>query len=370
MPVQNFLKPEQKKALQKALKEDPCPHFREHALILLLLNDGKTHKEVANLICCAPRIVDYWWAHGDPNNLDTLRDKRAKGNYRKATPEYIKLLLEVVDKLPTEFGYEFGRWTTQRLATHLAKETGIELSSSQVKRILKQKKYSYIWAKYSLEDKQNQFKRDEFRKKLSKYLETAKDKPKQLQIWFWDESGFSLRVIRRKTWGKKGQRKKVAGQGRRGRVNIMGGLRFHDKKRLCFFIKKGNGESFIEQLERLQNFVKQEWIEQGNSAEDFVAQGPKILIVLDNASWHKRSDITENIKSQLPNIILEFLPAYSPDFNLIELVWHSCKEYIAGRLLESVDELRNLLNKLLNEGELIIQWNRKIKNKGNMVNAN
>ncbi|MGA1130702.1 MAG: winged helix-turn-helix domain-containing protein [Prochlorotrichaceae cyanobacterium] len=60
-----------------------------------------------------------------------------KGNFHKATPEYIKLLTELIDKEPKEFGYEFGRWTAKRLATHLEKETGINLSSSQVTRILK-----------------------------------------------------------------------------------------------------------------------------------------------------------------------------------------------------------------------------------------
>jgi transposase len=67
----------------------------------------------------------------------------------------------------------------------------------------------------------------------------------------------------------------------------------------------------------------------------------------------------------MPNMSWEFLPLYSPDFNIIELVWHSCKEYIAHRLFQSVDQLRNLLEKLLNQGELIIKWQRKIKNKGN-----
>ena len=67
----------------------------------------------------------------------------------------------------------------------------------------------------------------------------------------------------------------------------------------------------------------------------------------------------------MPNIVLEFLPAYSPDFNIIELVWHSCKEYIAHRLFQSVDDLKDILEKLLNQGELVIQWQRKIKNKGN-----
>ena len=88
-------------------------------------------------------------------------------------------------------------------------------------------------------------------------------------------------------------------------------------------------------------------------------------MILDNASYHKRLDIQERITKELPNIILEFLPTYSPDFNLIELVWHSCKEYIAHRLFTSVDELRSLLEKLLNQGELVIKWHRKVKNKGN-----
>jgi hypothetical protein len=37
----------------------------------------------------------------------------------------------VVEQDPTELGYEFGRWTAQRLAEHLAKETKIVLSSGQ-----------------------------------------------------------------------------------------------------------------------------------------------------------------------------------------------------------------------------------------------
>ncbi|MEG5102774.1 IS630 family transposase, partial [Microcoleus sp. AT13-A5] len=53
----------------------------------------------------------------------------------------------------------------------------------------------------------------------------------------------------------------------------------------------------------------------------------------------------------------------------VELVWHSAKEYVANRLFESIEKLEALLHKLLNEGGLIMKWNRKIKNKGNLVNA-
>lgn len=277
--------------------------------------------------------------------------------------------MEVIEQEPSELGYEFGRWTGERLATYLAQETGIEISGASVRRILKEKKYVYLWAKYSLEDKQEPQKREAFKEKIKGYLEATQKEPQRIQVWFWDESGFSLRVIRRKTWGKKGKRHHVTGQRRRGRVNVMGGLRYHDRKRLCYFIEKGNADSFYTQLQQLNEFVFYEWVEQGNLASEFKENGPKILIILDNASYHKRKDILSEIEHHLPNIQLYFLPAYSPDFNLIELVWHSCKEYIAHRLFQSVDELKGLLNRLLNQGELIIKWHRKIKHKGEALIA-
>ena len=92
-------------------------------------------------------------------------------------------------------------------------------------------------------------------------------------------------------------------------------------------------------------------------------------MIKGNASYHKRQDIIDKIAPSLPNIQLCFLPPYSPDLNLIELVWHSCKEFIAHRLFD-VNQLQEILKRLLNQGELIINWNRSIQNKGNKVMAN
>ena len=193
--------------------------------------------------------------------------------------------------------------------------------------------------------------------------------PELFQVWFWDEAGFSLRVIRRKCWTRRGHRRKVTGQRSQGKVNVMGGLRYHDRKRLCFFVDKGNGESFFEQLDSLNKFVYQEWVEQGNSSELYEKIGPRVVVILDNASYHKRQDVIKKIEQSLPNIYLCFLPAYSPDFNLIELVWHSCKEFIAHRSFQSVKQLQELLKTLLNDGELVINWDRQIRNKGSTVVA-
>ena len=92
-----------------------------------------------------------------------------------------------------------------------------------------------------------------FQARLTKYLAVAREYQELLQVWFWDESGFSLRVIRRKNWGYIGQRKNITGQRRRGRINVMGAIRESDRKQVCFFIKKGNADIFWSNCNNLMN---------------------------------------------------------------------------------------------------------------------
>lgn len=94
MPAKNYLKSEEKNKLQKALREEVNSEIRERIIIFLLLNDGKTQAEIADFIGCSLKKVSYWCVHGDPGNLESLKDRRMKGNHKKATPEYVELLLK------------------------------------------------------------------------------------------------------------------------------------------------------------------------------------------------------------------------------------------------------------------------------------
>ncbi len=76
-----------------------------------------------------------------------------------------------------------------------------------MRRILKQKKYVYLWIKNSWERKREPEKITAFKRKISAYLKIDKQTPEGLQVGFWDESGFSLRVTIRKSGCKKGSRK-------------------------------------------------------------------------------------------------------------------------------------------------------------------
>ena len=81
MPAKGFLNQEQTERLQQAVRQGNCPRLREHALILLLQNDGTPYQEIQEFLGCGYRTVAYWCVDGDPDNLDSLRDRREQGNY-------------------------------------------------------------------------------------------------------------------------------------------------------------------------------------------------------------------------------------------------------------------------------------------------
>lgn len=43
-----------------------------------------------------------------------------------------------------------------------------------------------------------------------------------------------------------------------------------------------------------------EWVEAGNKKEDFTKNGAKIVVILDNASFHKKAEYIEKIEAEMP----------------------------------------------------------------------
>ena len=67
MPAKNHLSQNQKQRLIKLLKESDDNYVREKVLILLLINDGKTYREISEFMEIAYTTVAYWSVHGDPD---------------------------------------------------------------------------------------------------------------------------------------------------------------------------------------------------------------------------------------------------------------------------------------------------------------
>lgn len=54
------------------------------------------------------------------------------------------------------------------------------------------------------------------------------------------------------------------------------------------------------------------------------------VIILDNASWHRKKILKELAEAVGCRVI--FLPPYSPDFNPIEKVWAALKKFVKNHM--------------------------------------
>ena len=65
--------------------------------------------------------------------------------------------------------------------------------------------------------------------------------------------------------------------------------------------------------------------------------GRKVVIVLDNGPIH-HSNLTKATAAEL-DIVLVFLPPYSPQFNPIEIIWKTLKARISNMFILHLDHL-------------------------------
>lgn len=93
----------------------------------------------------------------------------------------------------------------------------------------------------------------------------------------------------------------------RGRVNAIGAITDFNLFNVCLFDTYINSDVFYA------------WLTQ-----ELLPNTPSnAVIVLDNATFHKRNDAQIAIKQK--GCTLEFLPPYSPDLNPIEKKWEQAK---------------------------------------------
>ena len=164
------------------------------------------------------------------------------------------------------------------------------------------------------------------------------DKIKQgWRIFFQDEVGFQTEGTLAYSWGPKGEKTEVKNYGRHGRVNLIGAFELGTG---AFY---GVLTQFRVNAMRFRRFLchlKHEM------------QTDKIILICDNASFHKAKWFTEWATTQKEWLRLEFLPAYSPDFNPIERLWRWIKsEYMHNRCWKSLAHLKTYLVKVMEKIE-------------------
>ena len=135
----------------------------------------------------------------------------------------------------------------------------------------------------------------------------------QFELWYFDEAGFSLTPTLPSAWQPIGQRIELLSLGnQRKRQHVLGFLRWDGAD---FYSAAFEGS--------LNNhLVTGCW-------RAFAAEKKSVkpkLIVVDNAPAHRGDEFEEELEELAKQgVFVLYLPSYSPELNLIELLWQKIK---------------------------------------------
>lgn len=280
---------------------------------------------VARIYNLPQRTLFRWLARYRNGGWHALIENSRKGRPAKVSGEDMKWLYDAITMgNPLNYKLPFCLWTLNTIRTLLEKERKIKLAKSSVCRLLNQLGLSPQRPLYK------SYKQDP--EKVKSYLaETypeavAEAKKYNARIYFIDEAAFRSDAHRGTTWGKIGETPVVKDSGGRFGFKLISAVSARGDMHFDVIEDRMNSEKFIAFLEKLRNDVN-----------------CPVFIIADNARYHHSKKVQEFLAMQSGEIMMAFLPAYSPELNPDEQVWNHAKADVGKRTIRSKDDMERII---------------------------
>jgi transposase len=130
-----FLTEFQRQLLEKSLKVESIPEYRQRIEIMLLADEDKTQSQICRQLNCSALTARHWIfmaKSGQAHNWQT----QPIGRPKTVTADYLDRLKQLINAHPKDFGYPFSRWTGQWLEKHLSREFNIVVSARHINRLI------------------------------------------------------------------------------------------------------------------------------------------------------------------------------------------------------------------------------------------
>ena len=305
------------KRLERAEKDaDRARRLR----IIILGIEGWTAPAVAMAVGLTRRICQRWVRRYNEAGLAGLDDLRGREAGPPLTTEQEALVRERIEAGPKDDdqvcslrGKDF-----QRI---LAQEFGLLRSLASVYWLLHRLGYSCLRPR-ERHRKNDPVRMEAFKQSLPEKLAaiTAEHSGKQLRVYFQDESRFGQQGTTTNVWAPRGSRPTAVRQTEYGYLWVLGAV--------C--PETGHAEGLLSPL--LNTKVINTFLEQFSKT---IPAEEHAVMIWDGAGFHTSKQL------RVPdNISLLQLPAYSPELNPIENLWHYLKShYWSNRAYADYDAL-------------------------------
>lgn len=223
-------------------------------------------------------------------------------------------------------------WLTREVRALLREQFDVELSVSQVTRILREKLGMHFGKPYPHDDKRPEDAEAQLEARLMTAYERLRTRglsEEEIAIGFLDEASPQLTANTTRVWhfGHGAITKNTA----RLKANAIGFYAIVGES-VQDFLPRSDQTAIAEFFARIQGANR------GHRA---------IIVILDNFSSHHASGVTQAAKEH--SIELVYLPPYAPDLNPIEFIWKSIKRVISISFIRSLGDLRSQIRITWNE---------------------
>jgi transposase len=288
---------EQRELLDKTMKGDASFRARTRAHSLLLSDQGATIHDIAEAYQVHRVTVSAWITHWEQQGAQGLYDQPRSGRPPKLTPDERELAKHYIKEDPRSL---------KQVVERLANKTEKRLSISSLKRLAKKARLRWKRVRKSLKCLRD----PEAFAKCKRELEALQKQENQgkIDLYYFDESGFALDPSIPYAWQEPKSVIELPAR-RYGRINVLG------------FMNRNND---------LHAYMFEESIHTGVVIACFDAFcqtiTKKTVVVIDNASIHTSDEFEERLPYwKKHGLILKYLSPYSPELNLIEILWRRIK---------------------------------------------
>ena len=320
--ARRLLTPNPENASIHALKQTTRVGSNETALrctAIQFLIAGVTREQVCHALEVTNRSLRKWINVFNQRGLDGLIVRKRPGRTSILRGEQVGQLTQLIEQ-PEQAERTF--WTAKAFHGYISETYRVECSYETVVRFFHRQGFA-LKVPQPWSDRQDEARREAFRQQL-KELSQQPD----VDIWFADESGFEGDPRPRRRWDKKGNKTRSTKNGDHLRMNVMG------------MVCPRTGEFFAIETSHSDSETFQAFLDEANKS--IVFQRPRNILILDNASWHKRK--LTNWRGWKP----KYLPPYSPDLNPIERIWLVMKaRWFNNHVCKNVDQLIDRLDQAI-----------------------
>lgn len=305
----NFLTKKQRKELKSELRSQKLQKYSDRIKAILLLDMGKTYKNISCFLFLDEGTVANYLKRYKEGGIEGLINDNYSGRRSMLTEKEKDILSSELQRRIYPNVKEIIAYTLKRF--------GVEYSQTGMTNLLHSLGFSYKKAT-PIPGKANRKEQEKFIKKYRNLIGKG-------DIYFGDSTHPEFAPDISRGWIETGEKFNVkTNSGYKKRVNIYGAINInnlHTLTRTAKSINHSTVRKFLYDLRKKNPDNK------------------SIFFILDGAAYNRAGPVKKTAKAL--NIKLVYLPAYSPNLNLIERLWKFMKTKVtANKYFEEFDDFK------------------------------